>query len=114
MITPGHLDLVVYQGATFDQTITIEVGGSAFDMTGDTATLTARRPDDATASILLTEADGLILGNGTIAVAMTATETAAITAARYPYVLEVNTSGAVIARILEGTIRVVPEVTATS
>jgi hypothetical protein len=113
MITPGYLDLVVYQGATFDQTIAVEVDGVTYDLTGDTATLPARRPDDAAAPILLTETTGLTLGNGTIAVAMTATATAAITAARYPYVLEVTGEGSTVTRILEGTIRVVPEVTAS-
>lgn len=110
MITPAYLDLTIYQGATFDQTVTMEVDGSAWNLTGYTAQLLAKHRDDDLPAITLTHTAGLTLGNGTVVIAMTATETAAITANRYPYQLEV-TSGGTTTRALEGTIRVIPEIT---
>ena len=111
MITPAYLDLVVYQGATFDQTVTMELDGSPWNLTGYTASLVAKHRDDDNAAISLTETAGLALGNGSIVITLTAAQTAAITANRYPYQIEV-TSGGTVTRALEGTIRVVPELTA--
>jgi hypothetical protein len=111
MISPAFADLVVLQGATFDQNVAIEVNGSAYNMTGFTGTLLAKDPDATTAEVTLTTSDGIILGNGTMALSMTAVDTAALTPGRYPYQVEVNT-GTAIVRILEGQLRIVPEITA--
>lgn len=111
MITPAYLDLLMYQGATFDQTITMAVDGVAWNLTGYTGTLLAKHRDDDLPAITLTEADGLIFGNGSVVMAMTAAETALVTANVYEYQLEVTNAGTT-TRALEGTLRVVPELTA--
>lgn len=111
MITPGYLDIIIYQGATFDQTIDVEVLGVPYDLTGYTGTLIAHHRDDDTAAIALTEASGLTLTDGTLGLSMTAAQTAAVAANRYPYQVMVANGGTV-SLILEGTIRVVPELTA--
>lgn len=110
MIAPSFADLVIYQGATFDQTVSIEVDGSAYNMTGFSGQLVAKTPGATSAAVTLTTADGIILGNGTMALSMTATQTAALTAGRYPYQVEVTT-GATVVRVLEGQLRIVPEIT---
>lgn len=110
MISPGYLDLVIYQGATFDQTIDVELDGVAWNLSTYTGTLLAKRPEDDLAAITLTEAAGMTLGNGTIVLSMTATQTAALEDGRFPYQIEVVT-GSTVHRALEGTIRVLPEVT---
>lgn len=111
MIAPAFADLIVQQGSTFDQTVSIEVNGSAYNMTGFTGLLQAAALGDTVATITLTTSDGIILGNGTMALSMTATETAALTAGRYAYQVEVTT-GATVVRVLEGQLRVIPEITA--
>ena len=110
MITPGYLDLVIYQGATFDQTVDVELDGVAWNLTTYTGTLLAKTAAATTAAITLTSGSGRTLGNGTITLAMTATETAALTEGRIPYQVEV-VNGSTVHRALEGTIRVLPEVT---
>jgi hypothetical protein len=111
MIAPAFADLIVLQGATFDQNVAITVNGSGYNMTGFTGTLLARDPDADAPEVTLTTSDGIILGNGTIALSMTAAATAPLTPGRYPYQVEVNT-GTAIVRILEGQLRIVPELTA--
>lgn len=110
MIHPAYANLTVLQGATFDQTVTIEVDGSAYNMTGFTGALAATAYGETVATITMSTDDGIILGNGTMALSMTGTETAALTAGRYRYQVEVTTGGTTV-RVLEGRMNVVPEIT---
>ena len=67
----------------------------------------------ASATLELTTANGRItLTNaGVITLSLTATETAALTAGRYVYDLEMVSSGGQVTRLLEGICTVTPEVT---
>lgn len=113
----GKFNLKVEQGATFEQTITWKAGQPAapVDITGCTARMHAReRLDEATPLLTMTTENGAItLGGaaGTIALALTATETAAITWTRGVYDLEIVYPDGRVRRLLTGKITVSPEVT---
>jgi hypothetical protein len=110
----GELNLAVEQGTTFSQTLTWKIDGTAVNLTGYTARMQAR--DDVTSSttiLSLTQAAGLTLGGvaGTIIIALTATQTAALVAGNYVYDLELASSGGVVTRLVQGTLAVSAEVT---
>jgi len=110
----GELNLAVEQGTTFSQTLTWKIDGTAVNLTGYTARMQAR--DDVTSSttiLSLTQAAGLTLGGvaGTIIIALTATETAALVAGNYVYDLELVSSSGVVTRLVQGTLAVSAEVT---
>ena len=110
-------NLKIEQGATFEQTITWKAGEPAVpvDITGCTARMHAReRLDETNALLTLTTENGAItLGGvaGTISLALTAIETAAITWARGVYDLELVYPDGRVRRLLTGKINVSPEVT---
>ena len=114
MQAPGYLDLDCYQGASFDYTLTWNAGGSAVNLTGYTARMQVRETTASTAVALsLTAGTGITLGGtaGTIALALTATQTAAIDATpsgQYVYDLEL-VNGSTVTRLVEGTFIVLPE-----
>jgi hypothetical protein len=62
---------------------------------------------------LTSPSGGLVItaATGTVAVTMTATQTAALTAGDYVYDLEVVSAGGEVTRILDGIARVTPEAT---
>jgi hypothetical protein len=110
----GELNLTVEQGTTFSQTLTWKIDGTAVNLTGYTARMQAR--DDVTSSttiLSLTQSAGLTLGGvaGTIIIALTATQTAALVAGNYVYDLELASSGGVVTRLVQGTLAVSAEVT---
>jgi hypothetical protein len=118
MQQPGQLNLVMYQGATWDYTFTWEVEGDdgygPIDVTGYAARLQARSSITApTATITLSDGSGITLGGatGTIAIAMAADDTSAIPAGRYVYDLELESQDESVTRLLEGQLNVRPEIT---
>ena len=116
MQAPGRLDMSCYQGASFDYTLTWQTGGTPVNLSGYTARMQVRDGyDGGSAIVSLVNGTGITLGGtaGTIVVALTATETAAIDATpsgQYVYDLEL-VSGATVTRLVEGTFIVSPEVT---
>jgi hypothetical protein len=81
MQKPGRLDLICYQGADFDFQITWTVSGSPVNLTGWTGRMQVRKiPGAPSATLSLTSGSGITLGGaaGTVLVAATATQTAAI------------------------------------
>jgi len=109
-------DLTISQGATYIQVINWKTGSPAafVNTTGYSARMQLRTSYSAAAATLeLTTANGRIsLTNaGVITLSLTATETAALTAGRYVYDLEMVSAGGQVTRLLEGIATVTPEVT---
>lgn len=113
MIAPGDLDLTMYQGATFTYQFTWNVDGSPVNLSGYTARMKVRKSVRSPDVVLsLTDGAGLTLGGaaGTIAVSVSATDTAATPSGLYAYDLELD-SGGEVTRLLQGTFTVDGEVT---
>lgn len=114
MQAPGTLNLTCYQGASFDYTLTWNVGGSAVDLTNYTARMQVRASYDShTAVLSLTSGSGITLGGtaGSIFIEAAPITTAAIASGQYVYDLELVTQGGAVTRLVEGTFTVDPEVT---
>ena len=116
MQSPGRLDMSCYQGASFDYTLTWQTGGTPVNLSGYSARMQVRDGFDGGSAIVnLTSGTGITLGGtaGTIVVALTPTQTAAIDATpsgQYVYDLEL-VSGSTVTRLVEGLFTVSPEVT---
>lgn len=114
MINPGTYNITCPQGATFDRTFTVSIGGTALNLSGYTAAMQVRETYDSTTPLIsLTNGSGITLGGtaGTIAVVIASTATEAISDGFYSYDLEITSSGGVRDRILQGKFVVTPEVT---
>lgn len=113
MINPGTYNITCPQGATWDKTFTVTIGGTALDLTGYTAAMQVRESADAaTALISLTNGSGITLGGtaGTVGVVISSAITAGVPSGSYSYDLELN-SGSTITRLLEGSFNVTGNVT---
>lgn len=116
MQAPGRYDFTIFQGASFDTTITWKTGtpATAVNLTGYTARLQVRSSVDAatTALELTTSNGGITLGGaaGTVALAVTAAATATLSPGYYVYDLEL-VNGATVTRLIEGRVTVSAEVT---
>jgi hypothetical protein len=113
MINPGTYNITCPQGATWDRTFTVTIGGTALNLTGYTAAMQVRdSAGAATALISLTNGAGITLGGtaGSVGVTIASTATAALSAGSYSYDLELN-SGSTITRLLEGAFNVTGNVT---
>jgi hypothetical protein len=113
MINPGTYNITCPQGATWDKTFTVTIGGTALNLTGYTAAMQVRDSvGAATALVSLTNGSGITLGGtaGSIGVTIAATATAALSAGSYSYDLELN-SGSTVTRLLEGAFNVTGNVT---
>lgn len=113
----GNLfDLTINQGATFELTITWnDSNGDPINLTGYTARMQVRETYSSSSTIIsLTQASGITLGGaaGTIAILISATTTAALTAPfSGVYDLELVSGAGVVTRVLQGAAVVTPEVT---
>lgn len=117
-MTPGKIDLTVYQGATWTQTLIWKTGAPAtpVDLTGCTARMQARTRTEAPDPPLLsltTEAGGIALGGvlGTVDLTLSALATAALPAGSYVYDLEIVHPDGTVTRLAMGKIKIIPEVT---
>lgn len=109
------LNLEIEKGATFQKTIIWKDStGTVIDLTGYTARMDVREDFYSVnpAIALTTENGGIVITalEGKIALNITAAATAALTIKKGVYDLEL-VNGAVVTRLLEGRIRVKPEVT---
>lgn len=119
MQSPGVLDLDMWQGASWDYTLTWQTGGTAVNLTGYSARMQVRETYDATSPVLsLTSGTGITLGGtaGTIILEASSTATAGIDATppgpqQYVYDLELVSGAGVVTRLVEGRMLVYPEVT---
>ena len=113
-VAPGILNLTFPQGATWELSLTwTDAAGDAIDVTNYSARMQARNGYDGDAVLSLTSGSGITLGGtaGTIDLSVDAATTAAIGAAQYVYDLEVESSGGVVSRVVQGTFTVTREVT---
>lgn len=123
MQAPASLDLVMYQGASWDYTLTwTTTAGSVttpVNLTGYTARMQVRESVASTATILsLTSGSGITLGGtaGTIYLEASAATTAGVATAGAPseqfvYDLELVSPAGYVTRLVEGLFLVDPEVT---
>lgn len=107
-------NLIIDQGANFSSDVTVkDANGNAFDLTGYTTQAklakgySSTRTRTSMTSVIATDA-----ASGVVALAMTATQTAALDAERYVYDVEITeTSTGTVTRVIEGLITVRPNVT---
>jgi hypothetical protein len=110
----GSYNFTIEQGATFNLLMTWKIDNVAVNLTGYTARLQARIDVDETETILsLTTGAGITLGGaaGTITLDQTATQTALLPKGEYVYDLELQSSGGVVTRLLQGELNISAEVT---
>lgn len=112
----GQYNFIIQQGSTFALTFTYEDQDEVvIDLTGYTARLKAKVDYSQTSAVidLTTSNGGITLGGaaGTIALAMTAAATAALTAPQTLYYDLELILGSTVDRIIQGTIEISPEVT---
>lgn len=116
-MSAAQYDLVIEQGATWSQAVQWKTGSpaTAVNLTGYTARMQLRSSVSAsTAALLLTTENGriaLTVNTGTITLSVSATDTAALTAGRYVYDLELVSGGGQVTRVMEGVVTVSAEVT---
>jgi hypothetical protein len=94
--------------------MTWKIDNVAVNLTGYTARLQARIDVDETETILsLTTGAGITLGGaaGTITLNQTATQTALLPKGEYVYDLELQSSGGIVTRLLQGELNISAEVT---
>lgn len=119
MQAPGLLDLNIYQGASWDYTLTWQTGGTPVNLTNYGARMQVRETHASSTAILsLVAGTGITLGGtaGTILLQASATQTAAISATppgpqQYVYDLELVSPSSTVIRLVEGRVLVYPEVT---
>lgn len=108
-------DLLIEQGATFSQLVTYKESGVAVNLTGYTARMQVRSTLESASTVVeLTTVNGRIaLGGaaGTITLTISATDTAALTAGRGVYDLELVSGSGIVTRLLQGVATISRNVT---
>ena len=108
-------DILIEQGATYSQVVTYKESGVAVNLTGYTARMQVRSTlESATSVVELTTANSRIaLGGsaGTITLTISATDTAALTAGRGVYDLELVSGSGIVTRLLQGVATISRNVT---
>ena len=112
----GTHNWTIEQGANWSRRVTWLVADVAVNLTGYTARMDVRLRHSSADKVLAlssSPAAGITLGGmaGTIDLALTAAQTAAIGEGLYVYDLELVSSTGVVTRLLEGTVTVTPETT---
>lgn len=117
MAIPAKIDLEIYQGSTFRKTFIWKTGDptAPVDLTGYTARMQIREriTDDSPVIELTTENSRIILtpAEGKIELHLTDADTSTITIKKGVYDLELVSPGGDVRRLVEGTVKVFPEVT---
>jgi hypothetical protein len=116
-IEPGEFnDFEIRTGQTWSYTLTwTDSTGALVNLTGYSATMKAKAdPNDTTAIFTLTSGSGITLGGvaGTIIIALSATETAALLSGVYYYDLLLTSGGSTKDYLIYGTLSVVKMVSA--
>lgn len=114
-MTPGQLNLLCPQGSTFRKTITYKIDDVPVNLSGYSARLQVR-PTHYSNDIIAyisTSGSGITLGAsaGTIELEIDADTTADINSGTFVYDLEIESSGGIVDRLIEGNFIVSPEVT---
>ena len=108
----GTYNFTLEQGSTFSRQITVQENGTALNLTGYTARMQMRSThDSSTIALTYTSTIASPASNGIVNLSATATQSAAIEEGIYVYDLEIESSGGVETRLMEGKVTVTPEVT---
>ena len=111
----GTHNWTIEQGANWSRRVTWLVSDVAVNLTGYTARMDVRLRHSSADKVLALSSPsaGITLGGiaGTIDIALTAAQTAAIGEGLYVYDLELVSSTGVVTRLLEGTVTVTPNTT---
>ena len=113
-MTAGNYNIVAEQGATFTFAFTIDTDGTPWNLTGYKARMQVRPFVESTTKIFdLNETDGIALGGvtGTVTVTRNATQMTNAKTGRHVYDFELESSGGIVTKILEGRFVIIPEVT---
>jgi DUF4097 and DUF4098 domain-containing protein YvlB len=103
-------NIIIDQGTTFSTVINLtDENGDPINLTGYTGDAQMRKHYTSSNS----QSFSISLGStsGTVALSLTANQTANLTPGRYVYDVEVRSSANVVSRIVEGIVTVTPEVT---
>jgi hypothetical protein len=114
MQNPAIYNVTMYQGASFDLSLTWNVNSLPVNLTGYTSRMQVRTSfDSATTVLSLTNGSGITLGGtvGTILVEASPATTAGVATGQYVYDLEMVSGGSAVTRLIQGTFLVDPEVT---
>jgi len=114
MQNPAIYNVTMYQGASFDLSLTWNVNSVPVNLTGYSSRMQVRSSFDATTAVLsFTSGSGITLGGtaGTILIEATAATTAGVALGQYVYDLEMVSGGSAVTRLIQGTFLVDPEVT---
>ena len=113
----GSYDFTIYQGADWNITLTWIANGSVVDVTSYHAHLQARPSYASQSSTIFIDisdqTSGITLGGtaGTITLALTAAQTAALSFTQASYDLKLTSGSGAVTRLLQGSISLSPEVT---
>lgn len=103
-------NIIINQGTTFSTTINLtDDNGDPINLTGYTGRSQMRKHYTSSNSQSFTVS--LNSSEGIVTLALTASQTANLTAGRYVYDVEVISAANVVSRIVEGIVTVTPEVT---
>jgi|TARA_B100000902_G_C27119981_1_gene818149 hypothetical protein len=107
-MSAGYHHFIIEQGATFGQTLTLkDEAGSTINLVGFTGAMSLKQTPSSTSAILsLTTSNGRMTINGsagTVALLISATDTANLEPSDGVYDLEITSGAAVVSRIIEGT-----------
>lgn len=114
MFEPGKLNLTMYQGASWDYTLTWTTSGTPVNLTNYTARMDVRTAYDSPDAVLeLTSGSGITLGGtaGTILLEASPIVTGSVVSGQYVYDLELVSPGSAVTRLVEGLLICDPEVT---
>ena len=107
----GKYNFTLEQGATFSREITVQDSGSAMNLTGYTPRMQMRSTHDSSTIALTITASISNATQGKISLSATDTLTSAVEEGIYVYDLEIESSGGIVTRLMEGNVTVTPEVT---
>ena len=107
----ARADIIIDQGTTFSTVVTVtDTDGDVVDLTGYSANAQIRKHHTSSSvTKTFTIANGGT--NGQLTLSLPFSNTAAITAGRYVYDVEVESGSGTRSRVVEGIVTVTPEVT---
>lgn len=114
-MTPGKVNLVIYQGATFSKEFVWQLGGVPVDIDDSFVVMDIRETiDSETPIITLDTTNGGITTvpvEGKITILITAEDTEVLDFTRAVYDLEVHQSDGTVVRLVQGSVTLSKEVT---
>lgn len=113
-LTPGQVNFLCPQGSTFRKTVTYKIDDVPVNLTGYSARLQVRETHYSTSTVAsLVSGSGITLGGsaGTVDILIDDEVTKDFPAGTWVYDLEVESSGGITDRLIEGSFIVTPEVT---